>query len=60
VEHGGVEAGGGSAVGGPIVRDVLLDVQKRDPARRVPQPDAIAQIAPPTPPPLPAPGQPRG
>jgi penicillin-binding protein 2 len=61
VEHGGVEAGGGSAVGGPIVRDILLDVQKRDPARRVPQPDAIAQIAPPAPPPLPAaPGQPRG
>jgi penicillin-binding protein 2 len=61
VEHGGVEAGGGSAVGGPIVRDILLDVQKRDPARRVPQPDAIAQTTPPTPPPLPAaPGQPRG
>jgi penicillin-binding protein 2 len=53
VEHGGAEAGGGSAVAAPIVRDVLLEVQKRDPARRVPQPDAIAQVAPPAPPPLP-------
>lgn len=53
VEHGGVEAGGGSAVAAPIVRDVLLEVQKRDPARRVPQPDAIAQAAPPVTPPLP-------
>ena len=31
VEHGGVEAGGGSAVAAPIVRDVLLEAQKRDP-----------------------------
>jgi penicillin-binding protein 2 len=53
VEHGGVEGGGGSAVAAPIVRDVLLEAQKRDPARRVPQPDSIAQIAPPTPLPLP-------
>lgn len=53
VEHGGVEGGGGSAVAAPIVRDVLLEVQKRDSARRVPQPDSIAQAAPPTPPPLP-------
>ena len=53
VEHGGVEGGGGSAVAAPIVRDVLLEVQKRDPARRVPQPDSIAQVAPPAPPPLP-------
>ncbi len=64
VEHGGVEGGGGSAVAAPIVRDVLLAVQKRDPARRVPQPDAIAQVAPPVPPPLPqpnpAPRPPRG
>jgi penicillin-binding protein 2 len=55
VEHGGVEAAGGSAVAAPIVRDVLLEVQKRDPARRVPQPDSIAQVAPPVPPPLPVP-----
>jgi penicillin-binding protein 2 len=53
VEHGGVEAGGGSEVAAPIVRDVLLEVQKRDPARHVPQPDSIAQAAPPAPPPLP-------
>jgi len=52
VEHGGVEGGGGSAVAAPIVRDVLLDVQKRDPARRVPHPDAVAQITPPVTPPL--------
>ncbi|HUK08528.1 MAG TPA: penicillin-binding protein 2 [Stellaceae bacterium] len=36
VEHGGVEAGGGSAVAAPICRDVLIETQKRDPARRVP------------------------
>jgi penicillin-binding protein 2 len=36
VEHGGVESGGGSAVAAPICRDVLREVQKRDPARRVP------------------------
>ena len=62
VEHGGIEAGGGSAVAAPIVRDVLLEAQKRDPARRVPQPDSIAQVAPPVPPPLPEPSSrlPRG
>jgi penicillin-binding protein 2 len=53
VEHGGVEAAGGSAVAAPIARDVLLEAQKRDPARRIPQPDAIAQAAPPAPLPLP-------
>ena len=53
VEHGGVEGGGGSAVAAPVVRDVLLEAQKRDPARRVPQPDSIAQAAPPAPLPLP-------
>jgi penicillin-binding protein 2 len=57
VEHGGVEGGGGSAVAAPIARDVLLEAQKRDPARRVPQPDSIAQIVPPAPPPLPASGR---
>lgn len=54
VEHGGIEAGGGSAVAAPIVRDVLLEAQKRDPARRVPHPESIAQAVPPAPPPLPA------
>lgn len=56
VEHGGVEGGGGSAVAAPIVRDVLLEAQKRDPARRVPQPDSVAQAAPPLAPPLPETG----
>ena len=62
VEHGGVEGGGGSAVAAPIVRDVLLEVQKRDPARRVPHPDSVAQVAPPVSPPLPEGGgqTPRG
>ena len=62
VEHGGIEAAGGSAVAAPIVRDVLLEVQKRDPARRVPQPDSVAQVAPPVAPPLPEPpsGPPHG
>jgi penicillin-binding protein 2 len=41
VEHGG----GGSAVAGPICRDVLLEVQQRDPARRVPVKDTVAQSA---------------
>jgi penicillin-binding protein 2 len=36
VEHGGESAGGGSAVAAPICRDVLLETQKRDPARRAP------------------------
>ena len=37
VEHGGAEGGGGSAVAAPICRDVLVEAQTRDPARRVPQ-----------------------
>jgi len=53
VEHGGEAGGGGSAVAAPICRDVLLEAQRRDPARRVPQPDALARIAPDLP--LPAP-----
>lgn len=36
VEHGGKRGGGGSAVAAPICRDLLLEAQKRDPARRVP------------------------
>ncbi|HEX4111406.1 MAG TPA: penicillin-binding protein 2 [Stellaceae bacterium] len=36
VEHGGVTGGGGSAVAAPICRDILLEAQRRDPARRVP------------------------
>ena len=35
--------GGGSAVAAPICRDVLIEVQRRDPARRVPQPDSVSE-----------------
>jgi len=42
VEHGGF----GSAVCAPIVRDVLREVQRRDPARRLPDADSVAQMAP--------------
>ena len=41
IEHGG----GGSAVAAPICRDVLREVQRRDPARRVPATDSVAQSA---------------
>jgi penicillin-binding protein 2 len=54
VEHGGF----GSAVCAPICRDVLIETQRRDPGRKVPQPEAVAQTVPapaiPPPPPLPA------
>jgi penicillin-binding protein 2 len=43
VEHGGF----GSAVSAPICRDVLREVQLRDPARRVPQVGPVAEIVPP-------------
>ena len=36
VEHGGESAGGGSAVAAPICADILVELQRRDPARRVP------------------------
>ncbi len=36
VEHGGESADGGSAVAAPICADILVELQKRDPARRVP------------------------
>ncbi len=36
VEHGGVSAGGGSAVAAPICRDMLREAQKRDPAHKLP------------------------
>ena len=44
VEHGGNSGGGGSAVAAPICRDILLEVQRRDPARRVPGAEAVAQV----------------
>jgi penicillin-binding protein 2 len=52
VEHGG----GGSAVAGPICRDILRAVQQRDPARRVPAQSSVAQSTYSAPPSLPAPG----
>ena len=60
VEHGGASGGGGSAVAAPICRDVLFEAQKRDPARRVPEPEAVAQAAEPTPPSIAPPAAPRG
>jgi penicillin-binding protein 2 len=51
VEHGGETGGGGSAVAAPICRDVLIEVQRRDPARRIPAPDAVSQGAAPEAPP---------
>lgn len=44
VEHGGVRGGHGSEVAGPICRDVLREVQRRDPARRVPPGERTAQL----------------
>ncbi len=60
VEHGGASGGGGSAVAAPICRDVLFEAQKRDPARRVPEPEAVAQAAAPNPPPAIPATTPRG
>jgi penicillin-binding protein 2 len=57
VEHGGESGGGGSAVAAPICRDVLIEAQRRDPARRLSPPDALARIAAPDLP-LPAPSAP--
>jgi len=58
VEHGGETGGGGSAVAAPICRDILGEAQRRDPARRVPPPDAVAEGRPPripVPAPVPSP-----
>ncbi len=41
VEHGGF----GSEVAGPIVRDVLLEIQRRDPGRRAPSAKPVAAFA---------------
>jgi len=55
VEHGGTEGGGGSAVAAPICRDILIEAQRRDPARRPsPPPDSVVQMMPPEAPPVPA------
>jgi penicillin-binding protein 2 len=45
VEHGGESAGGGSAVAAPICRDVLREAQLRDPARRIPDMEFVADAA---------------
>jgi penicillin-binding protein 2 len=50
VEHGGAQGGEGGAVAAPIVADVLLEVQKRDPARRIPPPAAAPPVGPAQPP----------
>jgi len=42
IEHGG----GGSAIAAPICHDVLLEVQRRDPARHVPPPQALTGVTP--------------
>jgi hypothetical protein len=42
-------------VAAPICRDILVEVQRRDPARRIPQPDAVAEGRPLPPIPVPAP-----
>ena len=47
VEHGGETGGGGSAAAAPICRDVLIEAQRRDPARRVPQPASVSETVPP-------------
>jgi penicillin-binding protein 2 len=49
VEHGGTQGGEGGAVAAPIVADVLLEAQKRDPARRVPLPAPATPTVPTTP-----------
>lgn len=36
VEHGGASGGEGGAVAAPIARDMLIEAQTRDPARKVP------------------------
>jgi penicillin-binding protein 2 len=48
VEHGGVRGGHGSEVAGPICRDVLRKALRRDPARRVPNGDTLAELPIPT------------
>ena len=49
IEHGGETGGGGSAAAAPICRDVLIEAQRRDPARRLPEPATVSEA------PIPAP-----
>jgi len=39
-----MRGGHGSEVAGPICRDVLREVQRRDPGRQVPSADALAEL----------------
>ncbi len=50
IEHGGETGGGGSAAAAPICRDVLVEAQRRDPARRVPEPASVSEGHSPEPP----------
>jgi penicillin-binding protein 2 len=43
IEHGGETGGGGSAAAAPICRDVLIEAQRRDPARRIPEPATVSE-----------------
>ena len=45
VEHGGRTGGEGGAVAAPIARDVLIEAQRRDPARKVPDRPFVAESA---------------
>jgi hypothetical protein len=46
-----VRGGEGAQAAGPIVRDVLIETQRRDPARRVPAAGTVAAAdSPPSPP----------
>ena len=49
IEHGGETGGGGSAAAAPICRDVLIEAQRRDPARRVPEPATVSEAPVPAP-----------
>jgi penicillin-binding protein 2 len=46
IEHGGETGGGGSLAAAPICRDVLIEAQRRDPARRIPQPASVSEGVP--------------
>lgn len=54
VEHGGVRGGEGAQAAGPIVHDMLIETQRRDPMRRVPAAGSVAAAdRPPAPPVVP-------
>ena len=49
VEHGGVRGGEGAQAAGPIVRDMLIETQRRDPSRQAPAAGKVAAVAAPPP-----------